>query len=41
MLAFDDPAVFADAVLTDTPPQPLDQDRIVAANRAGRVPAPA
>jgi hydroxyacylglutathione hydrolase len=41
MLAIDDAAAFADAVLADTPPRPRDQERIVAANRAGSVAAPA
>ena len=41
MLAIDDAAAFADAVLADAPPRPHDQERIVAANRAGTVAAPA
>jgi hydroxyacylglutathione hydrolase len=41
MLAIDDAMSFADAVLADTPPRPVDQERIVAANRAGNVAAPA
>lgn len=41
MLAFDDPAAFADAVLADAPRRPHDQELIVAANRAGNVAAPA
>jgi len=36
MLAIDDPAAFADALLAGMPPRPADQARIVAANRAGR-----
>src|SRR5881392_758676 len=32
---------FADALLADAPPAPADQERIVAANRAGRVGAAA
>ena len=41
MLAFEDAAAFADAVLADAPPRPLDHERIAAANRAGRVAATA
>src|SRR5919201_2057748 len=41
LLAITDPEAFADAVVTDMPPPPVGQDRIVAANRAGRVGAPA
>ena len=41
LLAMTDPDVFADALLGETPPAPADQERIVAANRAGRVVAPA
>jgi hypothetical protein len=41
MLALADPGSFAEALLADTPPPPAEQERIVAANRSGRVPAPA
>jgi hydroxyacylglutathione hydrolase len=41
LLAVDDAAAFADAVLADMPPRPQNQERIVAANRAGNVAAPA
>jgi hydroxyacylglutathione hydrolase len=41
MLAIEDAADFADAVLADTPPRPHDQERIIAANRAGNVATPA
>ena len=41
LLAIDDPNAFADALLTDVPPRPLEQERIVAANRAGKVSVPA
>ena len=41
MLAIAEAEAFADALLADTPPRPADQHRIVAANRAGRVGAPA
>lgn len=37
LLALDDPARFAAAVLVDVPPSPADQTRIVAANRTGAV----
>jgi len=39
MLAIDDPGEFVEALLAEPPPRPLDQDRIVAANRSGRAPA--
>ncbi|HUZ82857.1 MAG TPA: MBL fold metallo-hydrolase [Gaiellaceae bacterium] len=39
LLAVTDPDAFADALVADTPPPPADQERIVAANRAGRVAA--
>jgi glyoxylase-like metal-dependent hydrolase (beta-lactamase superfamily II) len=39
MLAIDDTDEFVEALLADPPPRPLDQDRIVAANRSGRTPA--
>lgn len=41
LLAIDDPNAFADALLKDTPPRPVEQERIVAANRAGKVSIPA
>jgi hypothetical protein len=41
LLAVTDAEAFADALLTDVPPLPVEQERIVAANRAGRLPAPA
>jgi glyoxylase-like metal-dependent hydrolase (beta-lactamase superfamily II) len=41
LLTIDDPDEFASALLKDTPPRPADQRRIVAANRAGKVEAPA
>jgi len=40
LLALTDADEFAEALLTDTPPRPAGQERIVAANRAGTVPAP-
>jgi hydroxyacylglutathione hydrolase len=39
LLALTGPVAFADAVLNETPPRPAEQERIVAANRAGRVAA--
>ncbi len=41
LLAIADPDAFADALLTDAPPRPPEQERIVAANRLGEVGAPA
>jgi hydroxyacylglutathione hydrolase len=41
LLALADPEEFADALVADMPPPPADQERIVAANRAGKVGAPA
>jgi hydroxyacylglutathione hydrolase len=41
LLALADPNAFSDALLTDAPPRPPEQDRIVAANRSGRVGATA
>ena len=41
LLALSDPEAFVDALLTDVPPRPAGQERIVAANRAGRVGAAA
>ena len=37
LLAIEDADAFADALLADVPPRPAEQDRIVAANRAGKV----
>jgi hydroxyacylglutathione hydrolase len=41
LLDLADPAAFAEALLADIPPPPAEQERIVAANRSGRVGAPA
>jgi len=41
LLALADPETFADALLTEMPPRPTEQERIVAANRSGRVSAAA
>jgi hydroxyacylglutathione hydrolase len=41
LLALTDPEAFADAVMAEMPPRPAEQERIVAANRSGRVGAPA
>ena len=41
LLSIDDADSFAEALLADMPPQPAEQERIVAANRSGRVGAPA
>jgi hydroxyacylglutathione hydrolase len=41
LLAVDDPDAFAEALVADMPPRPVEQERIVAANRAGRVAATA
>ena len=41
LLAEADPDAFAEALLAEMPPRPAEQDRIVAANRAGEVGAPA
>jgi hydroxyacylglutathione hydrolase len=41
LLALTDPEAFADALLTEMPPRPAEQERIVAANRAGNVGAAA
>jgi hydroxyacylglutathione hydrolase len=41
LLSIADAGAFAEELLADRPPPPLDQERIVAANRTGRVPAPA
>ena len=37
LLALTDADAFADALLADMPPRPVEQERIVAANRSGRV----
>lgn len=39
LLALADPEVFADALLAEMPPRPVEQERIVAANRSGTVSA--
>jgi hydroxyacylglutathione hydrolase len=39
MLAISDADAFAGALLAEAPPQPADQEAIVAANRSGRIPA--
>jgi glyoxylase-like metal-dependent hydrolase (beta-lactamase superfamily II) len=39
LLALEDPEAFADALVADMPSRPAGQERIVAANRAGRVAA--
>jgi len=36
LLAIEDPDAFADALLEGMPPRPVEQERIVAANRAGK-----
>ena len=41
LLALADPEAFADALVAEMPPPPAEQERIVAANRAGWVGAPA
>ena len=41
LLAIEDPDAFADALLEDMPPRPTEQERIVAANRSGKVGVPA
>ena len=41
LLAMNDSDAFADALLADMPPRPAEQERIVAANRSGKVGAPA
>jgi hydroxyacylglutathione hydrolase len=40
LLALADPEEFADALLAEVPPRPVEQERIVAANRSGEVGAP-
>ena len=37
LLAVADPDAFADALLEDVPPRPIEQERIVAANRSGKI----
>jgi len=41
LLTLENPEAFADAILTEMPPRPAEQERIVAANRAGNVGAAA
>jgi hypothetical protein len=41
LLSVADAEAFADALIAGTPPAPADQQRIVAANRAGKAGAPA
>jgi hydroxyacylglutathione hydrolase len=41
LLVLADPHAFADALLNDMPPRPVEQEAIVAANRSGRVRTPA
>lgn len=41
LLAIDDSGEFADALVADMPSRPAEQERIVAANRSGKVGAPA
>jgi glyoxylase-like metal-dependent hydrolase (beta-lactamase superfamily II) len=41
LLVNEDPDAFADSLLADLPPRPVEQERIVAANRAGRAGVPA
>jgi glyoxylase-like metal-dependent hydrolase (beta-lactamase superfamily II) len=40
-LAYSDAGAFAEALLSDTPPPPAGQERIVAANRSGEIGTPA
>jgi glyoxylase-like metal-dependent hydrolase (beta-lactamase superfamily II) len=40
LLALADPEEFADALLAEVPPRPVEQEPIVAANRSGEVGAP-
>ena len=37
LLALADPEAFADALLAEMPPRPVEQERIIAANRSGTV----
>jgi glyoxylase-like metal-dependent hydrolase (beta-lactamase superfamily II) len=39
LLALTDPDAFADALVSDMPPRPAEQERIVAVNRSGQVSA--
>ncbi|MDQ2911164.1 MAG: MBL fold metallo-hydrolase [Actinomycetota bacterium] len=41
LLSLTDPDAFADALVADMPPRPVEQERIVAVNRSGKVGAPA
>jgi hydroxyacylglutathione hydrolase len=41
LLAVTDPDAFGDALVADMPSRPAEQERIVAANRSGRVRTPA
>jgi hydroxyacylglutathione hydrolase len=41
LVAIADADAFADALLADVPPRPVEQDRIVAANRSGKAGVPA
>jgi hypothetical protein len=41
LLVNEDPDALADSLLADLPPRPVEQERIVAANRAGRAGVPA
>lgn len=41
LLSLADPDEFADALLADSPQPPVEHERIVAANRSGRIGAPA
>jgi len=41
LLVIEDTDAFAEAVLEDVPPRPVEQERIVAANRSGKVGVPA
>jgi glyoxylase-like metal-dependent hydrolase (beta-lactamase superfamily II) len=41
LLSLGDPEAFADALLADMPPRPIEQERIIAANRIGNVGVPA
>jgi hydroxyacylglutathione hydrolase len=41
LLSLTDVDAFADALFTNEPPRPVDQERIVAANRSGKVVVPA
>jgi glyoxylase-like metal-dependent hydrolase (beta-lactamase superfamily II) len=41
MLTIEDPDVFAAALIADMPPRPVEQERIMAANRSGNAGVPA